>query len=153
MEKPKKTPLVWWGLVLSALSLGCGHVLEDGEYQLVEQRILKDDCGLAKESGLFATGRLLTTGDVVSFAYAFFDMQLVGFYLEATERWRADGNVENVSWTVNEKACRLDEIRMSLEATAKTKRRFVGTFSLTTHTPRAPECVCEFWAGYEATRL
>ena len=151
--KPFFNPLLFSVLFLSAVFWGCGHKLEDGDYQLVRQHILKDDCGLAEEPGLFAVGHLRTTGELVFWGYDFFEIQLVGFYLSDTERWRADGNVANISWEMGGTACKLDEIRMSMEATVKTRRSFEGVFSISTHTAKAPECVCELWAGYEAVFL
>jgi len=143
----KKTLLCLCGLLLCS---ACGHMLEDGNYQLSPQTILKDDCGMAQVPGIFSSGRLRTTGDVVFFKYDFFEVQMTGFYLAATERWRADGNAGNVTWHVHEKACQLDEIRMSMEATSKTKKRFEGTLSISTHAAKAPECACELWVDFEA---
>jgi len=128
-------------------------MLEDGNYQLVKKNILKDNCKLADIPGVFSQGHLRTTGELVFFKYALFEMQLTGFYLSATERWRADGNMGNVTWHMHEKPCQLDEIRMSIEASAQTPKRFEGTFALSTHAGKTPECACELWASFEATRL
>jgi len=149
----KKACFLLWGLLPGVLLPGCGHKLEDGDYQLLRQEIFKDDCGLADIPGIFTVGHLRTTGDLVFFGYDFFEMQLAGFYLSATERWRADGNIGNVTWNVNGKVCRLNEIRMSVEAKARTKERFEGTLSISTHTEKPLECICELWAGFEAVFL
>jgi hypothetical protein len=121
-----------------------------GDYQLSAGDILRDTCGLAEEEGLFAIGHLRRRGEEVLFAYEFFDIQLAGFYLASKEVWRADGNVGNVFWHRGGKACKLEEIRMSIEARTQSSGRFEGVLLLSTHSESMPECVCELWAGYEA---
>lgn len=157
MRRLVKLPALAATSLLSLLCLGSGcgrqHTLVDGQYVFTLDENLRDDCMLANAPGYISKGRLVTTGDVVRFDYELFAIQLFGNYLSDTERMELDGNASNISTRVNQTDCLVDFATMHLETVTRAPNVFTGSGSIKLDARRPPECVCDFWFKFTATRV
>jgi hypothetical protein len=127
------------------------HDLQDGRYALTMTQVVRDDCALESMPGIFTTGTLRTTGDVVRLKYDLFDIELNGTYATAVERMSLDGSVNNLPLHVNGVDCLIDLVVMHLDANGRSATAFDGFVSVSLETQRPDACVCQLWAGYNAT--
>ncbi len=139
-------------LALGAWSCGRNHPLEDGPYQFTLKEVLRDDCDLAHATGVFSTGTLNTTGNIVSLSYGFLGVKLFGTYLSGIEQMTLDGTANNVSTPVRGNECLLDSVAVHLDTVTRSPTRFDGAMSITFDARSPDACVCKFWFNYEATR-
>jgi hypothetical protein len=142
-------------LVLGAGSgAGClmGHTQREGSYDFIANETVIDDCGLLPDPKAMWDGELLISGDVIRMVYDAFDTRMVGTYLEATERFSADGSASNVTAPVRGKECLLDFVTLHLDASTQSPTRFSGSFQMTYEQDNDPSCVCTLLVRYTAVR-
>lgn len=128
------------------------HTAQDGTYQFVFTEVLRDDCNLATAAGVVNTGTLVTTGNIASLHYGYFDIELGGIYRVALEEMVLDGNASNVSTTVRGNACLLDTAAIHLESVTQDSERFDGEMTFTLDARQTPDaCACKLWVKFAAT--
>ncbi len=144
--------LLWCGAVAFASS-ACApeHLLTPGSYSVTVLRTLRDDCGLAAAPEIAGPLELDPAEDIVRLRYALFQARLTGFYLEQSEAFSADGTVQNVTAPLAGQTCRIDMVRLHLEARTLSRDAFGGELSATLESEQAG-CDCVLWAQYEARK-
>lgn len=142
-------------ICLAALALcACGntHPLLSGTYAFALTEVIKDECAQAGRADLMSGGKLVSYGNEVRFDYGFYDLHLVGVYLNSVERMRLDGSSANLTTTLNGIDCLLDLVVVTLDSTTLDPTHFEGAIAVKYEASRNAECQCETWVRFAATR-
>ncbi|MCC6332581.1 MAG: hypothetical protein IT380_01175 [Myxococcales bacterium] len=136
------------------LLAGCRtHTLEDGEYAFTTSEVLRDDCGAAGTFTVLDRGALLTTGNLVKFAFTSGKPDLQGTYEFQREALVMDGVIANYRLPLRGKDCLLDTVSLHMETETVDSRNFTGTSSVTFQSLVFPECNCKYWYSFTAAKV
>ncbi|MEW5739245.1 MAG: hypothetical protein AB1938_09990 [Myxococcota bacterium] len=143
-------------LTLAALALplsGCrSHTLEDGEYVFTPTEVLRDDCGVHGAFTVLDRGTLITTGNLVKFAFTSGKPDLQGTYKFQLEELVMDGVIANYRLPIRGRECLLDTVSLHMETKTVDPTNFTGTSSVTFQSLVFPECNCRYWYNFSATK-
>lgn len=141
-------------LLVSLLLSGCRvHTLQDGVYELRSTEVLRDDCGLATQPGVFTRGTLLTAGHNVRFNYGYLNTELAGTYRYGLEEMTMDASLGNVRTTLRGTDCQVDVVTVALDSITRNASSFTGTLSYTFQSRTADACTCRLFVRYDANRV
>jgi hypothetical protein len=148
-----------WIVVAAIAGLAsCGYRSHEqlaGQYAFSTVQVLTDPCGLMPAAGLWG-GSLVKTGDYVRLTYELEQMWLVGYYRYDLEEFYLDGTATEVVVDAPADAgvtsCKLDQLRVHLDAVTRSPDRFDGTLTVTYDVnPESPfACECRMSVIYQA---
>lgn len=143
---------IFWVCGLWLLLSGCRvHTLDDGEFELVPTRVLRDDCAL-NAPGPLTTATLRTVGHQVSLTLADPDLRLMGTYKYNVEEMTLDGTLLNAGKMLRGQQCLLDTVSFHMDTVTTSPGTFSGSMSIDYQTRQADACVCRYWFDFEARR-
>jgi hypothetical protein len=133
---------------------GCrSHTLEDGEYTFTTTEVLRDDCGAHGAFTVLERGTLVTTGNLVKFAFTSGKPDLQGTYKFQLEELVLDGVVANYRFNLRGQDCLLDTVSLHMETQTVDATRFTGTTRVVFQSLAFPDCNCQYWYGFTATKV